>query len=163
MKNALIFILLSIMHVMIGGCYASNGPSFHVNPDGENESDWTDTTDPQNDDTGQNDGLDILYDYAADPPWEPPPADFCPRVPHIAGFYELRISNALFVEGFIAAGESDSFGQGGGDLWVVKLDTLKIDRFNLSLHIGSNTVGETWKWYDNVVAATSYIGPVFQP
>jgi hypothetical protein len=43
------------------------------------------------------------------------------------------------------------------------VDTLKIDRFNLSLHIGSNTAGETWKWYDNVVAATSYIGPVFQP
>jgi len=43
------------------------------------------------------------------------------------------------------------------------IDTLTIDRFGLSLHIGSNTVGETWKWYDNVVAATSYIGPVFQP
>lgn len=41
------------------------------------------------------------------------------------------------------------------------VETLKIDRFNLSLHIGSNTVCETWKWYDNVVAATSYIGPVF--
>jgi hypothetical protein len=38
--------------------------------------------------------------------------------------------------------------------------TLKIDRFNLSLHIGSNTVSETSKWYDNVVAATSYIGPM---
>jgi len=38
--------------------------------------------------------------------------------------------------------------------------TLTIDRFNLSLHIGSNTAGETHKWYDNVVAATSYIGPV---
>ena len=37
---------------------------------------------------------------------------------------------------------------------------LKIDRFNLSLHIGSNTAGEMRKWYDNVVAATSYIGPV---
>lgn len=40
------------------------------------------------------------------------------------------------------------------------VETLRIDRFNLSLHIGSNTVRETWKWYDNVVAATSYIGPV---
>lgn len=37
--------------------------------------------------------------------------------------------------------------------------TLKIDRFNLSLHIGSNPKSETSKWYDNVVAATSYIGP----
>lgn len=38
---------------------------------------------------------------------------------------------------------------------------LTIDRFNLSLHIGSNTARENRKWYDNVVAATSYIGPVF--
>lgn len=38
--------------------------------------------------------------------------------------------------------------------------TLKIDRFNLSLHIGSNTRSETSKWYDDVVAATSYIGPI---
>jgi len=43
------------------------------------------------------------------------------------------------------------------------IDTLKIDRFNLSLHIGSNTAAETWKWYDNVVAATSYIGPLVEP
>ncbi len=41
--------------------------------------------------------------------------------------------------------------------------TLKIDRFGLSLHIGSNPVRETRKWYDNVVAATSYIGPMFKP
>jgi hypothetical protein len=40
------------------------------------------------------------------------------------------------------------------------VDTLKIDRFNLSLHIGSNTRSETSKWYDNVVAAKSYIGPM---
>ncbi|MBW2453305.1 MAG: hypothetical protein JRI68_02290 [Deltaproteobacteria bacterium] len=43
------------------------------------------------------------------------------------------------------------------------VDTLTIDRFSLNLHIGSNTAGETRKWYDNVVAATSYIGPVFTP
>ena len=38
---------------------------------------------------------------------------------------------------------------------------LILDRFALSLHIGSNTESETRKWYDDVVAATSYIGPVF--
>ncbi len=43
------------------------------------------------------------------------------------------------------------------------IDTLKIDRFNLSLHFGSNPAGETRKWYDNVVAATEYIGPMAQP
>jgi hypothetical protein len=40
------------------------------------------------------------------------------------------------------------------------VDDLKIDRFGLSFHIGSNPAGETRKWYDNVVAARSYIGPV---
>jgi hypothetical protein len=43
------------------------------------------------------------------------------------------------------------------------VDTLKIDRFGLSFHIGSNPAGETKKWYDNVVAASSYIGPVVMP
>nr|MBA3848286.1 hypothetical protein [Planctomycetota bacterium] len=38
--------------------------------------------------------------------------------------------------------------------------TLRMDRFNLSLHIGSNRVCETRKWYDDVVVATSYIGPM---
>lgn len=40
------------------------------------------------------------------------------------------------------------------------VDSLKIDRFGLSFHIGSNPNGATKKWYDNVVAASSYIGPV---
>jgi hypothetical protein len=41
--------------------------------------------------------------------------------------------------------------------------SLKIDRFGLSFHIGSNPKGEAKKWYDNVVAATSYIGPRLEP
>ena len=40
------------------------------------------------------------------------------------------------------------------------VDTIKIDRFNVSFHAGSNTVRATRKWYDNIVAATSYIGPL---
>ena len=40
------------------------------------------------------------------------------------------------------------------------IDTLKIDRFGLSFHIGSNPNGQARKWYDNVVAAKSYIGPI---
>jgi hypothetical protein len=43
------------------------------------------------------------------------------------------------------------------------VDTLKIDRFGLSFHIYSNPNGESKKWYDNVVAARSYIGPVVTP
>jgi hypothetical protein len=38
--------------------------------------------------------------------------------------------------------------------------SLKIDRFGLSFHIGSNPKGEARKWYDNVVAARKYIGPI---
>lgn len=41
--------------------------------------------------------------------------------------------------------------------------TLTIDRFQLSLHAGSNPSGATRKWYDNVVAAKSYIGPMATP
>jgi len=40
------------------------------------------------------------------------------------------------------------------------IDTLTIDRFALSLHFGANPAGVTRKWYDNVVAATEYIGPL---
>lgn len=38
--------------------------------------------------------------------------------------------------------------------------SLTIDRFGLAFHAGSNPNGEQKKWYDNVVAATSYIGPL---
>jgi hypothetical protein len=38
--------------------------------------------------------------------------------------------------------------------------SLKIDRFGISFHIYSNPNGQAKKWYDNVVAANSYIGPV---
>lgn len=37
---------------------------------------------------------------------------------------------------------------------------LTIDRFALDLHIGKNVIRENKKWYDDVVAATSYIGPM---
>ena len=40
------------------------------------------------------------------------------------------------------------------------VESLKIDRFGLSFHINSNPKGEAKKWYDNVVAASSYIGPM---
>ena len=39
-------------------------------------------------------------------------------------------------------------------------DTLKIDRFGIDLHVNGNTLALARKWYDNVVAATSYIGPM---
>ena len=36
---------------------------------------------------------------------------------------------------------------------------LKINHAAIDLHIGSNRVRENKKWYDNIVIATSYIGP----
>ena len=38
-------------------------------------------------------------------------------------------------------------------------DTLKINRFGIGLFIAKNDTRESTKWYDDVVAATSYIGP----
>ena len=43
------------------------------------------------------------------------------------------------------------------------IDSLKIDRFGLSFHIKSNTNGVSRKWYDNVVAASEYVGPMVGP
>jgi hypothetical protein len=38
--------------------------------------------------------------------------------------------------------------------------SLKIDQFTIDLHVNNNRLGTARKWSDNVVAATSYIGPV---
>ncbi|MBE7464212.1 MAG: PKD domain-containing protein [Planctomycetes bacterium] len=40
------------------------------------------------------------------------------------------------------------------------VDTRKIDKFFIGLHINGATTRVNTKWYDNVVAATSYIGPL---
>ncbi len=37
---------------------------------------------------------------------------------------------------------------------------LTIDRFTIDLHVHENNLALARKWYDNVVAATSYIGPM---
>jgi hypothetical protein len=39
------------------------------------------------------------------------------------------------------------------------IDTLRIDRCDVGLFIARNSLRENKKWYDDVVAATSYIGP----
>ena len=41
--------------------------------------------------------------------------------------------------------------------------SLTINRFGLSFHIHNNPNGKAQKWYDNVVAARSYIGPLVVP
>jgi hypothetical protein len=40
------------------------------------------------------------------------------------------------------------------------VSSLKIDKFDLALYIYRNNLAVAQKWYDNVVAATSYIGPM---
>jgi hypothetical protein len=50
-----------------------------------------------------------------------------------------------------------------GNLRLRDVAALTIDRFGLSFHAWSNPNGETKKYYDNVVAAKSYIGPMVRP
>ncbi len=40
------------------------------------------------------------------------------------------------------------------------VDTLKIDWFGIGLYMNPNTIRANKKWFDDVVAATSYIGPI---
>jgi hypothetical protein len=40
--------------------------------------------------------------------------------------------------------------------------TLKIDQFTIDLHVKNNPLAPAKKWCDNVVAATSYIGPMMK-
>jgi hypothetical protein len=40
------------------------------------------------------------------------------------------------------------------------VNTLKIDRMELDLYMQSSPANTSYKWYDNVVVATSYIGLV---
>ena len=46
------------------------------------------------------------------------------------------------------------------DLFLRSIDSLKIDFAALRLHAISNTTRVNKKWYDNVVIATQYIGPM---
>lgn len=43
------------------------------------------------------------------------------------------------------------------------IESLTIDRFGVGLHARSSVNGVQTKWYDNVVAATEYIGPMSSP
>jgi hypothetical protein len=47
-----------------------------------------------------------------------------------------------------------------GNLRLRDVATLTINRIGIGFHIGSNPNGEARKWYDHVVVATAYIGPM---
>ena len=40
------------------------------------------------------------------------------------------------------------------------VESLKIDCFGIGLYLDPNTTRTNKKWFDDVVAATSYIGPI---
>lgn len=47
------------------------------------------------------------------------------------------------------------------NLRIRETTSLKIDQLTLDLHVNGASSGTAKKWYDNVVVARSYIGPVF--
>lgn len=94
-------------------------------------------------------------------------AGFVPRsnlVPELGRWYcyelMLRANTPGASDGRITVWIDGEIAADFPNLRVRDVDALTIDRFNLSFHAGRNPTGETFKQYDNVVAATSYIGPL---
>jgi hypothetical protein len=66
-------------------------------------------------------------------------------------------------DGRIAAWVDGKLAMDFPNLHLRDVASLTIDRFALCFHIGSNPNGQSKKWYDNVVAARSYVGPLSTP
>jgi len=107
-------------------------------------------------------------------PYDPDPFDFGPDfvprpdiVPELDRWYcyeyMVQANTPGERDGRIAFWFEGQLAADFHNLRVRDIDSLKIDRYGLSFHIGSNPNGETRKWYDNVVAAGAYIGPLFDP
>jgi hypothetical protein len=103
-------------------------------------------------------------------PWDRVPGDFGPDfvsrpdiTPQLNRWYcvefMVRANTPGLRDGRIAAWLDGALIADFPNLRLRDIDTLKIDRFGVSSHIKSNTNNETYMYYDNVVAATSYIGP----
>lgn len=75
-----------------------------------------------------------------------------------------RFGNHFFPSGTVLPDSSERSGEKTfGNGFVARprdVPEPKIDRFSLDLHIGRNVKRENRKWYDDVVAATAYIGPM---
>ncbi len=117
---------------------------------------------------------DHFFPTGAVTPYDPDPFDFGEEfvarpdvVPELGRWYAyevmVRANTPGMMDGRIACWLDGELIADFQNLRLRETETLKLDRFGLSLHIRSNTVSETWKWYDNVVAARSYIGPVYMP
>lgn len=105
-------------------------------------------------------------------PYDPEPFDFGPDfvprpdiIPELDRWYcyeyMVQANTPGELDGRIAFWLDGGLAADFHNLRLRDIDSLKIDRFGLSFHIRSNPNGETRKWYDNVVAAESYIGPIF--
>jgi hypothetical protein len=49
-----------------------------------------------------------------------------------------------------------------GNIRFREIDSIKIDKFTFGFHAGRNPNAETSVWYDNIVIAESYIGPIMR-
>lgn len=106
--------------------------------------------------------------YDPDPPPDYFGPDFVPRdniIPPLDQWhcYELMVqaNTPGQRDGRIAFWYDGMLAGDFGNLRLRDVPELTIDRFGLAFHIGSNPDAEQKKWYDNVVAATAYIGPVY--
>jgi hypothetical protein len=100
----------------------------------------------------------IPFDFGPDFVSRP---DFIPALDQWYG-YELMVkaNTPGETDGRIAAWVDGKLVMDFPNLRLRDVASLTIDRFALCFHIGSNPNGESKKWYDNVVAAKSYIGPL---
>jgi len=100
----------------------------------------------------------IPFDFGPDFVSRP---DFIPALDQWYG-YELMVkaNTPGQTDGRIAAWVDGKLVMDFPNLRLRDVASLTIDHFAICFHIGSNPNGESKKWYDNVVAAKSYIGPL---
>jgi hypothetical protein len=104
-------------------------------------------------------------------PYSPEPFDFGPDfvshpdiVPGLDEYhsYEYRVqaNTPGQRDGRITVWFDGELAADFGNLRLRDTDALRIDHFMINFHIHGNPNGPARKWYDNFVAAKSYIGPV---
>jgi hypothetical protein len=106
--------------------------------------------------------------YDPDPPPDYFGPDFVPRpeiIPALGEWncyeYMVQANTPGQRDGRIAFWFDGALAADFQNLRLRDIETLKIDRFGLSFHIHNNPGGESSKWFDNVVAADAYVGPMY--
>lgn len=114
---------------------------------------------------------DHFYPPGTVTPFSSTPYDFGPEfvsrpdfVPQLGRWYSYEVmvkaNTPGLKDGRIAFWIDGKLAADFQNIRVRETTNLKIDRFSVDLHVKSNTLGVAKKYYDNVVAATSYIGPM---